>query len=431
MLKKILGTALTRILNTLFNLVILYLLTNKIGSEGLGIIGLVIVDIAIIQLVVEMVAGSSLIYFASRTNLGKLLIPAYVWIAIVVLSFYILLKVFSAYFPEIYYTAVPEGYELDILGLGLLSALMTTHYSLLLGKERIKTYNQIFTVQITVFLLVFLIKLLYFKELTAESYFTAMYFAYSIAAISSFVVVIKNSGKLIVKGWKTMTMKVIQFGMVSQVANVLNIGNKRFSFYFVQYFLGLKPLGVYYAGIQLTEGLRIIGQSIALVQFSVISNSENRQYAKELTIKLMKFSVLLTILAVTVLILIPQEIYGLVLSKDFTEVKPVIFALAPGVVALVANNIFSHYFSGTGRPKVNLWSNAVGFVFTIVLAFLLIPVFGIVGASITASASYISTVLYQYFIFKHETGTQLREWLPVKKDASDLLILIKALREKK
>jgi len=431
MLKKILGTALTRILNTVFNLIILLLITNKIGSEGLGIIGLVIIDITVIQLVVDMVAGSSIIYFASRTNIGKLIIPAYVWIGIVVLIFCLILTIFSVYFPGIYSTAIPIGYESHVLGLGLLSALMTTHYNLLLGKERIKTYNQIFTLQISVFLLVFLVKLLYFNELTPFSYFTAMYFAYTVAAIVSFISVIKNSGKLIISGWQKMTSKVIRYGIVTQVANILNIGNKRFSFYFVRYFLGFQPLGVYYAGIQLTEGLRIIGQSIALVQFSAISNTENKQYAKDLTIRLMKFSVLLTILAVTILIIIPEEIYRLLLSKDFTDVKPVIIALAPGVVALVSNNIFSHYFSGTGRPKVNMWSNVVGFIFTIILAFLLIPAFGIVGASITASVSYISTIVYQYFVFKNETKTKLIEWVPVKKDFTEFVILLKALKNKK
>jgi O-antigen/teichoic acid export membrane protein len=431
MLKKLLGTALTRVLNTLFNIVILLLVTNKIGSEGLGIIGLVIIDISIFQLVVEMLAGSSLIYFASRTNFGKLLIPAYAWIGIVFLVFYLSLTLLSHYLPGLYNTVIPEGYEGFVLGLGLLSALMTTHYSLLLGKERIKTYNLIFTLQSFVFLCMFLIKLLYFKELTPDSYFIALYFAYTVAAVAGFVSVLKNSGKFVVSDWKSTTVRVVNYGMVGQVANVLNIGNKRLSFYFVRYFLGLQPLGVYNAGIQLTEGLRIIGQSIAIVQFSVISNTENRQYAKELTIKLMKFSVLLTIAAVGILIIIPQDIYSLLLSKDFTEVKPVIIALAPGVVALVANNIFSHYFSGTGRPKVNLWSNLVGFVFTIVLAILLIPTFGIVGASVTASVSYISTIIYQYFVFKNETKTKPAEWIPLKKDFTDFVILLKSLREKK
>jgi hypothetical protein len=55
MLKKILGTAGTRILNAVFNLVILLLISNKIGSEGLGTIGLILLDITIIQAKVETI----------------------------------------------------------------------------------------------------------------------------------------------------------------------------------------------------------------------------------------------------------------------------------------------------------------------------------------------------------------------------------------
>ena len=44
MLKKIIGTTGTRILNAVFNLIILVIITNYIGSEGLGIIGLILLE---------------------------------------------------------------------------------------------------------------------------------------------------------------------------------------------------------------------------------------------------------------------------------------------------------------------------------------------------------------------------------------------------
>ena len=53
MVNKILGTTGTRILNAVFNLVILVLIGRLIGSEGLGIIGLVLVAITIIQIFID------------------------------------------------------------------------------------------------------------------------------------------------------------------------------------------------------------------------------------------------------------------------------------------------------------------------------------------------------------------------------------------
>lgn len=424
MLKKIIGTTGTRILNAVFNLVILLLITNYIGSEGLGIIGLILVDITIIQLSVDLVAGSSLIYFASRSNNGQLLLTAYIYIAIVIAVFYFLSLVISGFFPVLFYTIVPEGFIHHILALALLGSLMTTHYNLLLGKGRIATYNIIFTIQITIFLVVFT-SLIFSGNTSVYAYLFGLYFAYGIAAIIGFWTVISKAGKLIISGWGNMIRQVIKYGFVTQLANLLSIGNNRMSYFFIKYFTGLPALGIYTAGIQLTEGLKLVGQSIAVVQFSTISNTRDINYARKLTIRLMKVSLVLTISALAVLLVLPGDFYTWLFSDDFIGIKPVIIALSPGVVALAANNIYSHYFSGMGNPKVNLFAKIVGFIFTVILAILLIPPFGFIGAAITASVSYSTTVIYQYMVFKKQTNTRFAEWIPVMSDLKDFRQIVK------
>ena len=419
MLKKIVGTAGTRILNALVNLAILFLITNHIGKEGLGAIGLILLDVGIIQLVIDLVAGSALIYYASREATGKLLVPAYLWIAIVNVLFYFIFQLLKLHFPVVYSTVIPENAELTIIGLAVINALMLTHYNLLLGHEKIKVYNTVFTTQILVILIAFLVHIFYLKDKTFDSFVNSLYTGYSVAALFSFIAVLGISRSWSVRNWPVTTRKVVKYGIVTQIANVLHIGNKRFSYYIIKRFAGLPPLGIYTAGVQLTEGLRLIGQSISIVQFARLSNTTDKKYAAQLTIKLMKFTVLLTFAAVLLLVVLPENFYTWMFSKAFTGVKPVILILSPGVIALAANAIFSHYFSGLGNPKVNLWSNVVGFVFTLVLAFSLIPLFGINGAAATASVSYISTVIYQYIIFKKQTGTRFGQWLPRKQDFLD------------
>jgi len=431
MLKKIVGTTGTRLLNALINLVILLLITNKIGSEGFGVIALIMVDITIIQMLVDLVAGSALIYFSSRTNAGQLLFPAYLWTAFIIFFFFGLSLLTRALFPVLHATIIPAGYNIHIMALALLNALMITHYNLLIGRERIKTYNIIFTLQILMMLGAFLTGIFIIKDHSPLSYVHALYAAYATGALLAFVVVLKKSGKLQLKGWPQVLRQVVHFGFISFIANILNVGNKRISFYVLRYFTSLSVLGIYNAGVQLTEGLRIIGQSISLVQFSTISNTQDLEYAKTLTIRLMKFTLALTLSALVILLVIPEDLYSMIFGKDFTDVKPIIIALSPGVMALAANNIFSHYFSGLGNPKVNMWANLVGLVFTIILAFTLIPAFGYIGAATAASASYLSSVIYQYFIFKKATNTRISDWIPVKKDLTDFVILIKDVLNKK
>ncbi len=431
MLKKIIGTTGTRILNALFALIILYLITNHIGSTGMGIIGLIILAITIIQIIVDLVAGSALIYYASRIDIGKLLIPAYLWILIVIASFTGLFFAANSIFDaSIIEVAVPKGFAIHILLLSLLSGFMVTHYNLLLGKGEIKKYNILFTIQITTMLAAFVYQLFIAKNTTVYAYLTGMYFGFGSAALLGFISIIYKIGKIELSGWKSTTKKVLNYGMITQLANVLNVGNNRLSFYIIRHYTGLSSLGVYNAGVQLTEGLRVIGQSIAVVQFSTISNTNIPEYARTLTIRLMKLSVLLTGFALVVLIAIPENIYTLLLTKDFSGVKPVVIALSPGVMALAINNIFSHYFSGMGNPKINLYAKIAGLAFTIVLVFILIPRYGYIGAAITASISYTVTVIYQYTVFKIQTKTRFTEWLPSRKDFNYFNSIIKSALKK-
>ncbi|PLX10779.1 MAG: hypothetical protein C0598_09730 [Marinilabiliales bacterium] len=426
MVNKILGTAGTRVLNAIINLAVILLVTNFIGSEGYGIIGLVIVSVSIIQIFVDLLGGGTLIYFTSRKNHISLLLLSYAWLIIVISVFAMGFSGFEYFFPERYLEFIPAGQKLNVLLLALIGGFMLTHYNILIGLGKIKQYNIAFSIQLLSFISSFTYLLFMLERQDFGAYITALTISYIVGLLCSLVVF-----KYMKKGSDLNTNKLIKemlnFGFVSQLANGFHILNKRISFYFINFFTGLSSLGVYNAGVQLSEGLRLIGQSISLVQFSEISKSRDEQYAISLTIKLMKLSVMLTFMGLLILLIMPIEVYEYLFTKEFTGIKLIIIALSPGVLALAANTIFSHYFSGLGNPKISLWGNIIGFIFTIVFAIVLIPVFGYAGAALTSSISYSSTVVYQYFVFKKNTGVIFRDWLPDKQDFTDFKKILSKL----
>ncbi|NOY49062.1 MAG: oligosaccharide flippase family protein [Chlorobi bacterium] len=427
MINKILGTALSRILNAIINLAVIILISRYIGREGYGIIGLVVVAISIIQIFVDLLGGGALIYFSPRKNQLALLVISYLWILIVLLLFAMAIYIFQDFSPDLFHRLIPPGEEKSVLVLAALNAFMLTHYNLLIGKGKIKQYNIVFVVQILSFISSLIYLLFVARHQDYTSYISALEISYGVGFALSTVFTIRyfNFGGNLHPG--EIVKEMFSFGLISQIANGFHILNKRISFYFISSMAGLSSLGVYNAGVQLSEGLRLIGQSISLVQFSAISNSDDRIYAVSLTVKLMKLSVLLTFIGLVVLLVIPVGAYEYLFTKEFVGIKYIILALSPGVLALSANTIFSHYFSGLGNPKISLWANIVGFAFTITFALVLIPVLGYLGAALTASVSYSSTVVYQYFVFKKQTGVMFRQWLPEKKDFIDFKIIILTL----
>jgi len=163
------------------------------------------------------------------------------------------------------------------------------------------------------------------------------------------------------------------------------------------------------------------------VQYSNISNSSDPVFTRRISLQLLKFSVILTTFALLVLIAVPRHLFELLLSKDFGDIRMVIVSLAPGVIALSANTIFSHYFSGTGKPKYNLIAALIGLGITIPLVFILIPAFGLVGAGLSASAAYIITVVYQWIIFKKLTSSSLHDIWLTRSDIREFYMGIRAL----
>lgn len=426
-IKKILGTTATRILNALINLLALLMITHLMGKEKLGQISLVILDVTVIQLFVDFMAGSALVYFASRRKIAKLILPAYFWILWITVLVIVLAKIIFFFFPAAESAIIPSGFELWIILLALVSGFVQTHYNLLLGFNRITTYNLVFTLQVIVFISIFSFLMLVKSQYTVFSYVLALGISWAASALLGFFTLIKHMKGFSFRAWNEKVKEILYYGSITQSANILHLGNKRFSYYLLKIFDGFAPLGLFSASVQLTEGLRLAGQSMSLVQFSSISNSRDADYSRKLTIKSMKFSLGLTFLGIVILLCIPTQTYTSIFGPGFGAIRWIVLALSPGVLALAASGIFSHYFSGMGNPKINLHANITGFVVMFVFAFILIPVYGYMGAAVTTSLNYLASAIHQYIVFKKQTSTRLSEWYLKRDDVTSFIQIIKAL----
>jgi O-antigen/teichoic acid export membrane protein len=89
------------------------------------------------------------------------------------------------------------------------------------------------------------------------------------------------------------------------------------------------------------------------------------------------------------LLLIPAAFIGihLVLPK-YNDCLPAFVAILPGVVSLSLSKVMTSYVAGRGRPGPISVAAAITLVVNVAFNFILIPQFGIVGASLASVASY-------------------------------------------
>ena len=426
MFKKILGTGAARAVNVLTQLATLIMGTKFLGAAEWGKAFVAQTDITFLLIGIELIAGSGLVYFTPRKKVATIMKISYSWIAFVML-FYVLLFFALHFFPGFFHTIVPEGYAWLILLMTFVYSLHEFNLNHFLGKEKVATYNWLFLIQIITQVTMMAVLIFALNLRTAKALLYSQLCGYSLATLIGWGFLFPTLKREGGEPLKDSLKEMLHYGAFLQLSTLVSTLNKRLSVYLLRTNCTEQQIGVYASGTQVTEGVNIVGQSIGLVAFSALSNTENKQRASQLTLRFMKLSILLTFSALLVICLLPTSFFEWVFSGEFSNIRTVILLMAPGIVFFSAHTILANYFSGTGRPKYNLYASLIGLSVTLLSAFVLIPWLGIRGAAITTSLTYSALFVYQWIVFHKQTGSRLGQLVPNRQDWEWLRTEIKGL----
>ena len=415
MFKKILGTGITRVLNLAIGFVTMLMGTKVLGPAEWGIGFTVLTDVTFLLIGVEFLAGSGLVYFTPRKKLSTLMAVSYTWIAIV-MAFYVLLFWVLSHYPVTFDHIVPHGYEGITLLLTLVYGFHNFNLNVFLGKEKVSTFNWVFMIQILVQVSSMALFIFVLGITDARAFVYSLLCGYVTAFIVGFVLLMRMFDHDGGDPFLPTAKEMLKYGYVIQLSTLVSTLNRRMSVYLIRQHCTEDAVGVYGAGTQVGEGLKVFGQSVAMVQFSKLSNLSDKKEIVSLTIKFLKITIVLTLLALLVVVCLPVGFFEWLFTDDFGQVKQILLLMSPGILFLSAHMILTHYFSGTGIPKYNLYASLVGLAVTVPTTFLLIPSMGIAGAAISFSCTYAAIVLYQWLVFRRIAEVKAKELLLTKDD---------------
>ncbi len=434
MVKKIFGTFGTRLLNAIVGFVTLWFGTNFLGREAWGIGATVLVDVSLLLIAVELLSGSGLIYFTPRKSFSTIFKLSHIWIFFVTACICLIFYLLYSFAPNIYHSFVPEGYGIHIITMVFLYSFHNFNMNVLLGKERVGSQNLLFLIQFMTQMTSMIIYIFVFNIRNANAFVYSLITGYLTANILGYILVLpylREDKASVDKVEKKESLietarEMLNFGSIMQLSNLVTMINRRISYIVIKNIFGDGEVGVYTSGTQVSEATKLIGHSIALVQFSSISNMNDEKKAADITITFLKLAVILTALCMVVVCLIPRSVFAWIFTEEFVEIKDVLLSLSPGMVFMAADMIFSHYFSGINKIKYNLYATLIGFVITIITIVAFIPMYGIVGAGISVSLTYLGAILYKWIIFKKINKTKTKELIPTLNDFKTLITNIKS-----
>jgi O-antigen/teichoic acid export membrane protein len=389
--KNTIFTIASKFIILLANFTLVIFSTHIWGSEGRGIIALVMADVAIIVIFSNIFCGSSVAYYAPRLERDFLLLVSIAWAFLISISGAV---IFSLLFGFKYFW--------PLFLISFIMSMASSVSSYWLGRNNIKLYN-LLTILSPVGILIFL-AILYFllNRSGIEIYFHAYYLGTALVAITGLIIVqLKKSFRfpdITYKGIKS----IFHYGINNEFNYFIQFLNYRLAYYFIAKMLSLSQLGVFSIAVSVTEAVWIISRSMSTIHYSNVINSDDKINSRRETKTYARQSFLISILVIIIAVLVPDSVYQLVFGREFIEVKRYIIYLSPGVMAIAVSNLYGHYFAGIGKLTILRNKSLTGLAATIILLPLLINKYQLTGVCITLNISYIASSVYLWYKFINE-----------------------------
>ena len=425
MIKETSSTFIFRVLLVGLGAVNSVILARFLGPAGQGTFAVIATLITILSIIGGLGIGSANIYFLGQKRYELRIL---FWNSILTSAVVGVILIGIAYGL---YEAIPSifqgvGKDLVVLYALILPLLLGWAYisSFLLGFQRFTAFN-IFYIVLSLFTLVnYLVFLSLSPTVRTAIIISIVLNGLGIILLAIYIVKRIDSSILRPKVNLRALSESIAFGVKGQLGNIAQFMNYRLDRLFVNWFAGPAAVGLYSVAVVLVESLWYVSNSIALVLFPKISASGDMVSNAQTTAKSCRISFFSALLMAGILVVIGPWLIPLLFGKAFADSLPALNYLLPGVVVFSLTNIIASYIIGRGFPHYNTIIALVSFVFTVVFDLLLIPRWGIIGAAIASSISYlVATITAVYYYRKIARRDSQQSGQSISVSLTDLVII--------
>jgi O-antigen/teichoic acid export membrane protein len=390
MFKKIIETIFVKGLSSIINFLIVVITAYYLGKYARGEISILLVSVSLINIIQGIVGGPSLIYLASKYNNLKLFIYSFIWNFLIALIFSFIIT--------------------------FLQGGISIFQSLLVGHEQISKHNLIEFSKSIFLILSIGICFLLFNEKNLDAVYLSYVVSYSLAAIIGLLYIGKYLSFKNLKNNEKLFSEMFMYGFQNQINNFSQLLNYRYLFYLIEKWKGIEVLGVFSISISIIESVWVICKGISTNLLAKLVNEKDESMKTKFTLNSIKLSLFLSIIATSIILIIPSDFYSFIFGKDFTEVKSHLFPLSITILSFSVLAIISQYYASKGQLIINLRASFLGNIFCIGMGWFLIKSYSVHGAILTYNVVNLIMMFYLIYQFNKSTKTKIHHLLFNKSD---------------
>lgn len=187
------------------------------------------------------------------------------------------------------------------------------------------------------------------------------------------------------------------------LAVFVNFLNYRLDVWIVGRYSGTEELGFYVLAVNAAQLLWLVSNPLCAVLLPYLASGSMDQRLRRLR-SYARLNTSLLVLLGTALYAGADPLIQMLYGHRFADSVEPLRILLPGVFLLGLTKVYGTFFAATDRFRLNMWSNVIGLISTVVLCLMLIPRFGIIGACVATNASYASMFVFTFLAFSRTTN---------------------------
>ena len=258
--------------------------------------------------------------------------------------------------------------------------------NLLLGIHEIRAYNKVEVLNklVTVVLIVVVLAMRY---VTVELVFSAGF----LAVIYSFVWVLwRLSPHMKQAPYPSFSLftENLRYGLRAYAAAFFAFLVLRIDLLMVKHLLGSAQAGYYSVAVNMADMVSMLAVVCGTIIFPKLSAMECVQEKLKFTVNTALLIGVVMVVTSLAAALLAKPLILMLFGKTFLPMLNAFLLLLPAIVLLSVNVVFMNFFAAIGMPLVTVYSPGIASFVNIGLNALLIPQYGIEGASISSIFAY-------------------------------------------
>lgn len=371
--------------------------------------------------------GAAAAYLMARGDLPRPVVLAnsivlgFLLGAVVVAGGYI-----AVVFGHVKLRGVPQTDLLIVLLMIPFTLVLTNIQAAFQGLQRFLEYNLISVAQATLPFLLIGLAFLVFSTDVREAIIGTVASPVILAALFLLI-----AGGAIGLRWRldrSFTRAAFSYGMRAYLANVLGLLGYRLDVFVVNHDRGNTAVGLYGIAVGIAERLWMPSQAVSTALFPRIAEERDENVRRGITPLVARNTFWLTALLALPLYLLSGAIVNLLFGSAFAHSAVALQAILPGIVAFSAARVLSSDLTGRGRPGLMSILTGVSVAVNFGLNLILVPRYGIVGASLASTFSYSLLLLLTLAAYCRLAKVSVRTVLvPTREDGAAYLRLFRRL----